>query len=349
MHSFDPISPISAISLQRGKRNKPSKYTSHQRIMSSSFGSFPFPGIPGATAAGGVPLGMMAPHSTTVMSTDAGIGTGAGTGTAPLSAPTPTPSQAKKANSNDKKQQQQQQQDRRERAKLHARKCREKKKHELENLQEEEKLLREENLRLRALIRSKMPDQAQNIVSECCYSSERVRHLNPYIFQQAVGDTSSSSPTARAAPSSPPAQLGRNDFDGDVKDSRFVAALDVLSSFYKSSRTDITDRDLYRQLMNGSWRSLSRPAFPSCLGMKNDGSFVYELGTMSFGMFRPANLRCSIQNTLTHVSPATRPSDGSPTIAPWSLRRELAVLNDGEDLPNGNISDQNYSMLKTYE
>ena len=180
--------------------------------MSSSFGGFPFPGIPGATAAGGVPLGMMAPHSTTVMSTDAGIGTGAGTGTAPLSAPTPTPSQAKKANSNDKKKQQQQQ-DRRERAKLHARKCREKKKHELENLQEEEKLLREENLRLRALIRSKMPDQAQNIVSECCYSSERVRHLKPYIFQQAVGDTSSSSPTARAAPSSPPAQLGRNDFD----------------------------------------------------------------------------------------------------------------------------------------
>ena len=66
-----------------------------------------------------------------------------------------------------------------------------------------------------------MPDQAQNIVSECCYSSERVRHLNPYIFQQAVGEgegeemTSSSSPTAMAAPSSrsPPSQLGRNDFD----------------------------------------------------------------------------------------------------------------------------------------
>ena len=136
---------------------------------------------------------------------------------------------------------------------------------------------------------------------------------------------------------------------GDVKDSRFVASLDVLSSFYKSSRTDVTDRDLYRQLLNGSWRSLSRPAFQGCLGMKGDGSFVYELGTMSFGMFRPANLRCSIQNTLTHISPATRPSDGSPTIAPWSLRRELAVLNDGEDVPNANISDQNYSMLKTYE
>ena len=171
--------------------------------MSSSFGGFPFPG-----AACGVPLGMMVPHySTSVISTDdAGIGSGAGTGIGP------------KANSNDKTKQLE---DRRERAKLHARKCREKKKHELENLQEEEKLLREENLRLRALIRSKMPDQAQNIVSECCYSSERVRHLNPYIFQQAVGEgegeemTSSSSPTAMAAPSSrsPPSQLGRNDFD----------------------------------------------------------------------------------------------------------------------------------------
>ena len=136
---------------------------------------------------------------------------------------------------------------------------------------------------------------------------------------------------------------------GDVTDSRFVAALDVLSSFYKSSRTDVSDRDLYRQLFNGSWRSLSRPAFRGCLGMKSDGSFMYELGTMSFGMFRPANLRCSIQNTLTHISPAMKPSDGSPTIAPWSLRRELAVLNDGEGVPNGDISTQNYSMLKTYE
>lgn len=179
--------------------------------MSSSFGGFPFPGIPGATAAGGVPLGMMVPHSTTVMSID---DAGTGTGTASTSS-TSKPIQAKKTNSSDK---QKQQQDRRERAKLHARKCREKKKYELENLQEEEKLLREENLRLRALIRSKMPDQAQNIVSKCCYSSERARHLNPYIFQQAVGEdgegmTSSSSPTAMAAPSSPTAQLGRNDFD----------------------------------------------------------------------------------------------------------------------------------------
>jgi len=136
---------------------------------------------------------------------------------------------------------------------------------------------------------------------------------------------------------------------GDVTDSRFNAALNVLSSFYKSSRADVSDRNLYRQLMNGSWRSLSRPAFQGCLGMKSDGSFVYELGTMSFGMFRPANLRCSIQNTLTHISPVTRQSDCSPTIAPWSLRRELAVLNDGEKIPNGNMSDQNYSMLKTYE
>lgn len=136
---------------------------------------------------------------------------------------------------------------------------------------------------------------------------------------------------------------------GDVTDSRFDAALDVLSSFYKSTRIDVSNRDRYHDLMNGSWRSLSRPAFQGCLGMKSDGSFVYELGTMSFGMFRPANIQCAIQNTLTHISPATTPSDGSQTIAPWSLRRELAVLNDGKEVPNGSISGQNYSMLKTYE
>ena len=156
----------------------------------ASFGGFPFPvpAVPGASA-GGVPPGMMFPLSPVTVTSSGTGGTSAG------------PPKGKK---------QKQQQDRRERAKLHARKFREKKKHELEHLEEEEKMLREENLRLRALVRAKLPDQAQHIVSKCCYSSERVRHLNPYIFQQAVGENGGEEepPTA-----SPPAQLGCNDFD----------------------------------------------------------------------------------------------------------------------------------------
>ena len=143
---------------------------------------------------------MMFPLSPVTVTTSADSGTG-GTSASRSNEPGPPPKGRK----------QKQQQDRRERAKLHARKFREKKKHELEHLEEEEKMLREENLRLRALVRAKLPDQAQHIVSKCCYSSERVRHLNPYSFQQAVGENGGEEepPTA-----SPPAQLlGCNDFD----------------------------------------------------------------------------------------------------------------------------------------
>lgn len=518
------------------------------------------------------------------------------------------------------------QQSRREKAKIHARKCREKKKHEFQHLQEEERLLREENQRLRALVRARIPDKAQIIVSECCYSNERVKHLNPYVFQQqqeeqtqgeesrgdeadnvgtaanlawndfdlieslaagrqsfvitdprlpdnpivycsdafceltgykrtqvigrncrflqtpetdpyaveavrraidsgsdattvllnakadgttfwnrffvaalrdrhrrivnyvgvqtatddpgqhaAVADAAMGTQTEKSAPTAPALEIKRipdyntgassseaadnmdvspmpitepiealeatvrgermsfedsddedgllgdvdwtilaealeqdyadedkerqwgdrwiklddadrsdsamasgaldrqlSDFArhprlfttkvvrsevintlltsyGDMTDPRFTAALDVLASIYRPSGVNACSKDTYLHLLDGSWRSLSRPAYEGCLGMKRDGSFCYTLQTMSFGMFRPGNLRCSIQNTLTHICPAASSTDGSPTIAPWSLRRELAVLNETEENDNGNSSDKKFSMLKSYE
>ena len=186
-----------------GKYGSPERKRAHSpgqqyRTMSAeaSFGGFSFPvsEVPGASA-GGVPLGMMYPLSPVTTSADSGTGD--------------TSASRKNEPGSPEGKKQKKQQDRRERAKLHARKFREKKKHELEDLEEEEKMLREENLRLRALVRAKLPDQAQHIVSKCCYSSERVQHLNPYIFQQAVGENGGE----EEPPTSPPAQLGGNDFD----------------------------------------------------------------------------------------------------------------------------------------
>ena len=533
--------------------------------------------------------------------TVAATSTDTGTDTADTTSSTTTKQQANGGS---------QQLSRREKAKLHARKCREKKKHEFENLQEQERLLREDNQRLRALVRSRLPDKAQAIVSECCYSNERVRHLNPYIQQtldydatgegqdggargrggtgadlarsdfdlieslaaarqsfiltdprlpdnpivycsdafceltgytrdQVIGrncrflqapetdakaveavrraidsgrdattvllnqkadgtmfwnrffvaalrdrhrrivnyvgvQTATSAPTEDgdadimgvSTEESAPVEIKRipnstnmdsaanvdvkptrvtasiepqtvmnfedsddddgvlGDIDwtilaealekdyaeedekehewgdrwiklddvkpstfsvssaaldrqladfihrprlfttkvvrsevintlltsfGDMTDPRFTAALDVLATIYRSSGVDARSMDNYLHLLNGSWRSLSRPAYQGCLGMKSDGSFCYTLQTMSFGMFRPGNLRCSVQNTLTHISPASSSADGSPTIAPWSLRRELAVLSESQESEHGSNSLQKYSMLKSYE
>ena len=57
---------------------------------------------------------------------------------------------------------------RREKAKENARRNRQKKKNEFESLHTEERRLREENQRLRAVVRARIPDQAQRIVSDCC-------------------------------------------------------------------------------------------------------------------------------------------------------------------------------------
>ena len=88
------------------------------------------------------------------------------------------------------------------------------------------------------------------------------------------------------------------------------------------------------KFLNGSWVSLSRPAYGGCLGENNRGDYMYTLGKMSFNMFKPANLKCSIQHTLNKVSFANNMDGAAPTAIPWSLRRELAKTCLKEEEPS---------------
>jgi hypothetical protein len=131
---------------------------------------------------------------------------------------------------------------------------------------------------------------------------------------------------------------------GDVKDPRFLKALDVLSSIYASYNPNKCPDDIISKFLNGSWVSLSRPAYGGCLGKSSHGDFVYTLGKMSFDMFKPTHLKCSVQHTLNNVRFACD-MDEAPTVAPWSLRRELALFDsDNPDKQNGapNATLRNY-------
>lgn len=53
--------------------------------------------------------------------------------------------------------------------------------------------------------------------------------------------------------------------------------------------------------VEGMWISLQKPRFQDCLGVNDGGEFEYTLGRMSFGMFQPRDLVCSIQGAFNPV------------------------------------------------
>ena len=128
---------------------------------------------------------------------------------------------------------------------------------------------------------------------------------------------------------------------GDVTDKRFIAGLDVLSELFKSS---INFNTSLSSVLNGTWRSISRPMYHygGCVGMNDQGDFVYTLGKMCFNMFKPGNVRVTVQSTMNHIEPVCR-MDKLPTAAPWSLRRELALQDPTKTKTAGDI------LLKSYD
>jgi hypothetical protein len=133
---------------------------------------------------------------------------------------------------------------------------------------------------------------------------------------------------------------------GDVTDPRFLKALDILSSIYASSDPDnqSTEACIDNFLLNGAWVSLSRPAYSGCLGKNARGDYMYSLGKMSFNMFKPGHLKCSIQHTLNKVGFVCDMNEAL-TAVPWSLRREFAMAetDDGDD----RVKPSN--ILRSYE
>lgn len=133
---------------------------------------------------------------------------------------------------------------------------------------------------------------------------------------------------------------------GDVTDGRFVKALEVLSSIYAASNHKTDPEIFISKFLNGSWVSLSKPAYGGCLGKNQQGDYLYTLGKLSFGMFKPANLKCSVHHTLNNIRHACE-IDTAPTAAPWSLRRELALMDP--DNPGKPTFKPQASTLRNYE
>ena len=142
---------------------------------------------------------------------------------------------------------------------------------------------------------------------------------------------------------------------GDVTHPSFVAPLAVLEEYYKLNGVDARAGVLNssrkcpfgstiglrgahdsgsgvgsdgRQggssaaTVEGTWLSLSRPDYTHCLGKNDKQHYVYTLGRLSFDMFRPTSLRCSIQGEFNTVN-ILEGDDILPEHVPRKLQKEV--------------------------
>mmetsp|Transcript_11908 Transcript_11908/g.17058 ORF Transcript_11908/g.17058 Transcript_11908/m.17058 type:complete len:387 (-) Transcript_11908:587-1747(-) len=117
---------------------------------------------------------------------------------------------------------------------------------------------------------------------------------------------------------------------GNLKDDRIQSGISILQSFFLSKNVDVS----YTSDLKGTWLTLSKPTFSECLGQNQNGDHVYSLGRMSFDMFRPTSLICSIQgifNTIHSLDDddddddddGDNSNDGLPISVPIQLRKEI--------------------------
>jgi hypothetical protein len=95
---------------------------------------------------------------------------------------------------------------------------------------------------------------------------------------------------------------------GDVGQGTFDDNLNTLAEYFAGLDIDTRPADSQRPT-EGTWLSLTKPAFFGNLGDNDHGDPMYTLGRMTFDMFSPTSLVCSLQgnfNIVKHVPSETR-------------------------------------------
>ena len=152
---------------------------------------------------------------------------------------------------------------------------------------------------------------------------------------------------------------------GDVTDKRFLSSLDILRNFYNTSGRDARvspwagrrSPDPEREggsygyagsevggptscdLLEGNWVNMSRPNYVECLGRNSEDDLMYTLGRMSFDMFQPGGLVCSVQSTHNTIK-IIGEREELPSYVPTSLREEVTTYEGGM---------ANRPLLRSYE
>jgi hypothetical protein len=127
------------------------------------------------------------------------------------------------------------------------------------------------------------------------------------------------------------------DAHGETSCPKFLKAVDDLVEARQKSDTlcnSVMDSrkepgDGQPHALEGVWLTVSKPNYSECLGQNSEGEYMYTLGRMSFDMFRPTSLLCSIQGLFNPVFV----TDHTPDVIPRNLRKDV---------------QENKSTLRTY-
>ena len=118
---------------------------------------------------------------------------------------------------------------------------------------------------------------------------------------------------------------------GDVTSTQFLSALDQLRRLYAMTCFDARlGHKSNKKKIEGNWLTISRPHFQECLGSNSSGEYMYTLGRLSFDMFTPGNLICSIGGIFNSIETVDVHSD---TCALKSIPKSLKVeVEKGESI-----------------
>ena len=115
---------------------------------------------------------------------------------------------------------------------------------------------------------------------------------------------------------------------GDAQAESFVKTIDPLNAVFEEQDVDtrlVTNSDSDKTVQ-GTWLTLTKPTFFGNLGENDAGDPMYTLGRMTFDMFSPTNLVCSLQgnfNSIEIVGDEQRGSVLEAGLVPKGLREEV--------------------------
>jgi hypothetical protein len=115
---------------------------------------------------------------------------------------------------------------------------------------------------------------------------------------------------------------------GDVDSDKFKMALKPLLQYFSEKSVDTRPHLSGNQSVDGQWLSLSKPSYFASLGDNDNGDPMYTLGRMSFDMFSPTNLVCSLQGNFNPIEVVSEEQRKAILeTVPKSLRDEVEAGN----------------------